>query len=306
MASAGGLDGRDGTTPRETSTLGEDDVDVGTGGTAFGTPNRQGMSTSSSSPQQPPRWGLAEAVQEMIDKSSSPNLLVRELRRQSAIRDNYGDTRAQNIWNDFCGDPWTLRIFATMKEGSSRIRLLWGVGKFHDVEGTGDVSSDVLAFAGNRDPHGHNPPMVSLPVQNSYKWADVRGDFADREEYEAYYGNADNKYKLRPLPSTTSSNVVDRKLPRLLHLPYELGLFAARTPGMTAFELYEEAQRLVNDEACPATADDLELVLDWCVAAAYESSQNSVLMLKTKDATSDLPAFVDFKQKKYQFSTCQF
>ena len=306
MATAGGSGpagvtppGLDGTELRE-ATMGDVDVEVGTGGRGYGTPtNGQGASPSTSSPRNNvPNWGLAEAVQRMIDQSLSSNALVRDLTRQAALRDNYGDTRAQALWTEYVGDPWTLRIFASMKEGSSRIRLLWGCGKFHDIENTGEVPPDVLAFAGKPDAEGHSPAMVALPIQKSYKWAYVKGFFENMEDYEAYYANDDNKYSLRPLPAETDGNVVERKVPRLLHLPYELGLFAARTQGLTAFDLYQEAKRLANDSTCPVTLDDLKVVLDWCVAAAYETSGNSVLALKTRDATSDLQAFVEFKQKK--------
>jgi len=153
--------------------MGDADVEVGTGGRGYGTPtNGQGASPSTSSPRNNvPNWGLAEAVQRMIDQSLSSNALVRDLYRQAALRDNYGDTRAQTLWNEYVGDPWTLRIFASMKEGSSRIRLLWGCGKFHDIENTGEVPPDVLAFAGKPDSEGHSPAMVALPIQKSYKWA---------------------------------------------------------------------------------------------------------------------------------------
>ena len=57
-----------------------------------------------------------------------------------------------------------------MKEGSNLIWLLWGFGKYYDSEETGDVSEEILGFAGDRDVYGNIPPMVSLPPDNSYKW----------------------------------------------------------------------------------------------------------------------------------------
>ena len=43
------------------------------------------------------------------------------------------------------------------------IRLLWGFGKYYDSEETGDVSEEILGFAGDRDVYENIPPMVSLP-----------------------------------------------------------------------------------------------------------------------------------------------
>ena len=71
MATAGGSGpagvtppGLDGTELRE-ATMGDADVEVGTGGRGYGTPtNGQGASPSTSSPRNNvPNWGLAEAVQ---------------------------------------------------------------------------------------------------------------------------------------------------------------------------------------------------------------------------------------------------
>ena len=266
----------------------------GGGGTEVGSPGRGS--------QEPLlHRGLAMALKKIIE--TTPSVMGTELKRQLELRDNYNDQASQTLINEYVGDIFTLRVFATMKEGSSRLRLLWGVGKFVDLERTGEVPKDNLAFASDRDTNGGTPTMVALPVQSSYKWPSVRGHFDDVEPYEAFYANGENKNELRPLPPTTGEGAgdTDRQVPRLLHLPGELGLFAALNKGKcTPFDLYQEAKRLADDLNCSEDMSTLELVLEWCIAASYKEAgkNDSAIVMKTKEASSDLQTFVEFKQKK--------
>ena len=281
--------------------MGSDDPDnePGTSGRGFGSTGASTERRSNAGSPQPHR-GLAMALQKMVE--ASPNTMKVELKRQSDLRDNYLDAASQKLLDEYVADPFNLRVFATMKESAStRIRLLWGLGKFVDVERTGDVPADILAFSGNVDTAGNVPAMVALPVQSTPKWPAVRGHFDDMDPYEEFYADAGNKSSLRPLPPTTGGGAgTDRVVPRLLHIPGELGVFVAARTGCTPFDLYTEAKRMANDPECTEDMTSLGLVMDWCVAASYKESgkSHSVLALKTREVSSDLPAFVDFKNKK--------
>ena len=94
------------------------------------------------------------------------------------------------------------------------------------------------------------------------------------DPYEAFYADVGNKYSLRPLPPTTGEGAgdTDRIVPRLLHIPGEVGVFMATHTGCTPFDLYTEAKRMANDPACAEDMTSLGLVMDWCVAASYKES----------------------------------
>ena len=89
-----------------------------------------------------------------------------------------------------------------------------------------------------------------------------------------------------------------KQLPRLLYLPYELGIFAAQRP-CTCYELYAETVRLAGEALCNINEEHIALVKDWCIGAAYKGTGNaSIFALTTSDVTSDTEAFVKFRQKK--------
>lgn len=141
--------------------MGSDDPDnePGTSGRGFGSTGASTERRSNAGSPQPHR-GLAMALQKMVE--ASPNTMKVELKRQSDLRDNYLDAASQKLLDEYVADPFNLRVFATMKESAStRIRLLWGLGKFVDVERTGDVPADILAFSGNVDTAGNVPAMVA-------------------------------------------------------------------------------------------------------------------------------------------------
>ena len=101
-----------------------------------------------------------------------------------------------------------------------------------DEDGEGDVGTDMLAYTGNRDKFGNAPTMVALPRDNSYKWKAIKGQWGEAE-FNQHYADDDNRLVLRPLPPEATD---EKNLPRLLYLPYELGVFAAQRPR-TPYEL---------------------------------------------------------------------
>ena len=254
-----------------------------------------GPNTDSSPPPKLHR-GIEAALQKVIDKATLSSV-AREFNRQLKLAGGHTNNEALGFYEETCNTMTALRVFASMKPGSPLINVLWGFGKFADEDGEGDVGTDMLAYTGNRDKFGNAPTMVALPRDNSYKWKAIKGHWGEAE-FNQHYADDDNRLALRPLPPEATE---EKNLPRLLYLPYELGVFAAQRPR-TPYELYEEAVRLAGDDMSLITDQHIALVKVWCMGASYKGAENSsVLVLKTTLVSSSTDAFVEFRQKKCEW-----
>ena len=106
--------------------------------------------------------------------------------------------------------------------------------------------------------YGNIPPMVSLPPDNSYKWKGVRGEL-DEAEYITFSNNKSNKNTYQAHQTIPTPGVSDRKLLRMIYLPYTLGMFAAIHPR-TGYELFKEAVRLAADPSVPISGKQIILI----------------------------------------------
>ena len=104
--------------------------------------------------------GIEAALRE-ITTAETPEMFAGEFQRQIKVRNGYSPTPAAKYWDEATSNIQALWLYGTMKEGSNLIRLLWGFGKYYEYKETGDVSTEILGFAGDRDVYGNIPPMVS-------------------------------------------------------------------------------------------------------------------------------------------------
>lgn len=250
-----------------------------------------------STPQSSLHNGIETALQKTIAKATSQSVAREFARQQNLLQNGYSNSEAQVFYDDSCNNMTTLRVFASMKPGSPLIQVLWGLGKFTDDDAEGDVGGEVLAYTGNRDRFGNTPAMVALPRDNAYKWKGIKGNWEDAE-FTHHYADANNRLMFRQIPPAATE---EKMLPRLLYLPYELGVFAAQRPR-TPYELYEAALRLAGDDTSLINDEHIALVKVWCMGAAYKGTDNSsALVLKTTTVSSSTEAFVEFRQKKCEW-----
>ena len=115
------------------------------------------------------------------------------------------------------------------------------IGKYFNTRGSQDLRTQTLGFIGNWDRFGNTTPRVTMPADNAWKWATVKGCF-DPLVFEAFYANLDEKEKYWPMEDDPYTHV-DKVLPRLFYFLYEIGAYAAEKP-QTCFELYKYIVRL--------------------------------------------------------------
>ena len=270
-------------------------------GNAAGTPTAGGNGGQSlgygppspSTPTMTVTNGVEAALLKLKEKATEESV-QREFNRQLQLQQNYNNTEAQTFWEGNIYNLGGIRVFGVMKEGSPYVQCLWGVGKYTDEDIAGDVGEGVLGFLGNRNRFGDTPPMVALPKDNSYKWKKIKGMW-DVTEFTQHFGNDASRLRLRtPPPEATE----EKLLPRLIYLPYELGVFVAAKPR-TCHELYVEASRLAGDTSSFIQMEHIELIKDWCLGAAYKATEgSSVLALKMQPVASSTEAFIEFRENK--------
>ena len=270
-------------------------------GNAAGTPTAGGNGGQSlgygppppSTPTMTVPNGVEAAVLKLKEKATGESV-HREFNRQLQLQPNYNNTEAQTFWEGNIYNMGGIRVFGVMKEGSPYVQCLWGVGKYTDEDTAGDVGEGVLGFLGNRNRFGDTPPMVALPKDNSYKWKKMKGMW-DVSEFTQHYSNEASRLRLRtPPPEATE----EKWLPRLIYLPYELGMFVAAKPR-TCHELYVEAIRLAGDTSSLIQMEHIELIKDWCLGAAYKATEgSSALALKMQPVASSTDAFIEFRENK--------
>ena len=86
----------------------------------------------------------------------------------------------------------------------------------------------------------------------------MRGEF-NEAAYITFANNEANKNSYQAHQTTLPHGVSDRKLPRMVYLPYTVGMFAAIHPR-TAYELFKEAVRLAEDPSVPISGEQILLI----------------------------------------------
>ena len=100
----------------------------------------------------------------------------------------------------------------------------------------------------------------------------MRGEF-DEATYITFANNGANKNSYQAHQTTLTHGVSDRKLPRMIYLPYTLEMFAAIHPRM-GYELFKEAVHLAEDPSVPISGEQILLIKEWCMGASYKGSGN--------------------------------
>ena len=115
---------------------------------------------------------------------------------------------------------------------------------------------------------------TSLPWCHSHltTLTNVRGEF-DETAFITFANDEANKNSYQAHQTTLTHGVSDRKLPRMIYLPYTLGMFAAIRPR-TRYELFKEAVRLAEDPSVPISGEQILLIKEWCMGDSYKGSGN--------------------------------
>ena len=138
--------------------------------------------------------------------------------------------------------------------------------QFHGDGEHEENNGKVIEFMGDCDENGALPYPVRPLVDLGWKWGPMKGSY-DAAAYATYFGDPANRKKLWKPTETTEAPYKVLQLPRMIHLPGELGILAA-TGTCIPFELSQAAGAMAISGDYATGSDDLKMLLKWCMAAS--------------------------------------
>ncbi len=242
---------------------------------------------------QPPANGSPDGLVQALtgnNQNQTVEALVKALQWQGNQANSQSD-----FFEQLCAQS-RLCVMGWVKPGSNRMQIIFGVGKVHDLD-CDDMRGVLIGFVGDRDCFGGTPEAVTLPANNSWQWKKVKKDF-EEATFSTFYGDVTNKDKLRTEGSDKSS-FTEMLLPRLIHLPGEIGVYAAEQQR-TVFEVHQFVKTVEAKYGGTITEADTALIKNYCIAASFDDGNgtDSILSLKVGPAVSGAPGFARFKGDK--------
>lgn len=261
--------------------------------------------TSTGSVASPTRTGEHKGIRAAMQKtvnSTSPTEITNECNAFMTLVNNYSDDEAKTLLTKLTNPYNKLKIYVSMKKTGGLMQVLWAIGQYTAVDPDWDLAGDrKIACAGDRNKFGHAPPMLALPKDNMYKWKKIKADWDDNEAFLAAYNDPANRHEFL----TMSNQGTNKQFPRVLYLPYHLGVFAC--DNHTPFELYCECERWKGEDNNPYPAEYLKFIQNWCRAAMFKANDNaSVLQLNSDPVTADTEAFQNWRQQMMVYYLGEF
>jgi len=154
-----------------------------------------------------------------------------------------------------------------------------------------DVQGKYIGFIGDRG-NGRHPVHFVLPPQNAWAWTKIKF-LNERNNFENHFEERENWDQLW----TTGANkdvLTGKMLPRLLALPSFVTEYIQAQGGTC---LPYHLHMYIRDHLDGDMTIDPEhwrLIFDWCIAAAQEKNDSSLLNIGTPEpALCQDPEFLD-------------
>jgi hypothetical protein len=195
-----------------------------------------------------------------------------------------------------------FRAFAFMKGKSPVVHMAHSIGQFFSMSGLAlDVQGKVIGFIGDRG-NGRYPFPFLLPPQNTWTWAKTKY-LDDLGAFEDHFNDPAAGDKLWNTDAVDDT-LTEKLLPRLLALPTFIAEFInAQGGACPPHKLCTFIKDHINEGGTQIQQQKWQLLLDWCVAAAQEKNETSILNIGTPDpALCQDREFIDWCNQRIQIT----
>ena len=249
-----------------------------------------------------PRQGPGGAIAAHLGKIKNRQedaVIGRELDWQGRVE---GDQAKSVAFRDQAVNQTTFRAFAFMKGRSPMVHMAHSVGQFFGMSGmAADVQGKYIGFIGDRG-NGRHPVPFILPPQNAWAWTKIKF-LNERNNFENHFEEREN-WDQRWTTGANKDVLIGKMLPRLLALPSFVAEYIQAQGGTCLpYHLY----MYIRDHLDGDTTIDPErwrLILDWCIAAAQEKNDSSLLknIGTPEPALCQDPEFLDWCERRLNFT----
>jgi hypothetical protein len=247
--------------------------------------------------QPQPRQGPGGAINARIKAIANRHddaVIGRELEWQNRVE---GDQNKGIAFRDQAINQINFRAFAFMKGKSPVVHMAHSVGQFFGMAGlAAEVQGKYISFIGDRG-NGRYPVPFILPPQNTWAWAKVKY-LNDSAAFEGHFEDQGNWDKLWTTEASDYT-LTEKTLPRLLALPTFIAEYIHSQGGSCLpHSLHTYIKYHLNGET-QIEPERWRLVLDWCMAAAQEKNEMSLLNIGTLEpALCQDPEFLDWCERR--------
>ena len=259
-----------------------------------GGPTQQGeRGQGQPQPRQGPGGAINARIKSIANRQDDATI-GRELAWQSRVE---GDQNKSISFRDQAINQINFCAFAFMRGKSPVVHLAHSVGQFFGMSGlAAEVQGKYIGFIGDRG-NGRYPVPFILPPQNTWAWAKVKY-LSDSAAFEDHFEDQGNWEKLWTTEAGDDT-LTERTMPRLLALPTFIAEYIHSQGGSC---LPHSLHTYIKDHLNGGTQVEpgrWRLILDWCIAAAQEKNEMSLLNIGTPEpALCQDPEFLDWCEQR--------
>ena len=239
--------------------------------------------------------GMAASLARQMAAGDRGLKMRRMLQLQRDARDK-GDTPASTAFRDTALIQTENWCFGWMRDGCNEIQVVHSAGRFGGIDAGPDVLNAVIGFVGDRDEWGQPPPAIKLPPINAWNMADF--EWVDEpQQFGAFYGLLENNKKWwKPATGVATKKA---KLPRMILLPGELGLWASEKPRQ-GWELAAKAAAVIVDDTNDVEEGDMAMVMEYAHAMCQLRGATASTSLLTIEVIAVTTTDSEFGRWKFE------
>ena len=203
----------------------------------------------------------------------------------------YTSEKAKDYWEMECNTS-ELKIHAFMVPGSPFLRVGYGPGKF--TGGDAALGATPQMFVGQITEFNPLPSSLILPP-SFHAWQSVSANYDVTSFLQHYDVGGTNMDTYR------SGGGTSKKLPKLIHIPFEAAKVLLENNKCTPEDLVRELVRLEGDTTSKITEEHTLLIKQWCIGARTKGAgagKNSKLAISMTPITTQDPLYDKSRMEK--------